>query len=404
VDAVLIRSLPFREPGRLVFLWERAPTFPEMSVAYPDYVAWRERARTLEAIGLFRSDSFNLGGVERPERVKALRATAGFFRMLGVAPALGREFTPDEDRPGGAPVALLTYELWGSRFARSEAVLGRRIQLDGVPHTIVGVLPRGFRFGLEPFTMVAPTGQIDPKQLDRGDHPGLYGVGRLAPGATLAQARSELEGIGRALGERYREDRDLLPALMPMQERLARDIRSKLLLLKLDQLPEEYILPFAHDVSVAVRTAGAPLALADAIRKAVASVDPELPVYQLRAYDAIARDSVAAERFSTALLALFAGIAVILALAGVYAVMSHAVARRTHEIGVRMALGAQPGAVQRMVVGQGLRVVAIGLALLSVLANFTFMAAYPLWSTTIIVIDILVIYALVVHGREMRSI
>jgi putative ABC transport system permease protein len=237
VNAVLLRRLPLRDPERLVILWETTPALERMSVSYPDFLDWRERSRSFEGIAAVRAETYNLTGIERPERVNAEMFSAGALKLLGVAPALGREFTAEEDRPGGAPVALLHHDFWRTHLGGDPSVIGASVSLDGRPFTIIGVLPRGFRFpapfeaGFKDPAVAVPLAQLDPRLAERGVGPGLVGIGRLAPGVTLAQARDEMDALGRALQQQYEETRQKLPSVQPVHDELVRDIRAKLLLL-----------------------------------------------------------------------------------------------------------------------------------------------------------------------------
>ena len=145
VQGVLLRPLPYRQPERLVSVWEKAPQFPEMSVCYPDYLDWRKAQTSFEDLGALRTESFNLTGVDRPERLEGRMMSAALLPVLGVSPLYGRNFTAEEDRPGGPPVVLLTYGFWQRRFAGDPSIVGKTMGLGGRPHTIVGVLPARFR-------------------------------------------------------------------------------------------------------------------------------------------------------------------------------------------------------------------------------------------------------------------
>ena len=112
VHGVLLKPLPYRDPERLVLIDEASEALDRLSVSYPDFLDWRDRSKSFEALGAWKDETFNLSGLDRPERVKAWMFSAGLLRLLGVTPALGREFTPEEDRPGGMPVALVTNPFW----------------------------------------------------------------------------------------------------------------------------------------------------------------------------------------------------------------------------------------------------------------------------------------------------
>ena len=232
VNGVLLRPLPYQEPERLVLLHEGLPTFPFMSVSVPDFVDWRERQRSFTDLAGYRNTEFDLTGVELPESVTARMASASLLPLLGVQPALGRNFLPEEDTRGGPPVVMLSHGFWMRRFAQDPSILGRTLTLSGVPHTVVGVLPAGFRFSTER-DLWMPLSRSDTRVLDaRDDHPGLLVVGRLEPGVTLQQARADLESIGRALQEAHpKTNANILPRAELLHEFLVRGLRPSLLAL-----------------------------------------------------------------------------------------------------------------------------------------------------------------------------
>ncbi len=140
VNALLIRPLPYSEPGRLLSI------SIDGAISAPAFEMLRREARTLEGAALFVNYSFNLGGGGEPERIPAARVSADLFRVLGVQPSLGRTFTAEEDVEGGNAVVVLSDALWRRRFGADPNTVGRKILLSGIPHTVIGVMPPGFRF------------------------------------------------------------------------------------------------------------------------------------------------------------------------------------------------------------------------------------------------------------------
>jgi hypothetical protein len=147
VNAVLLRPLPFPEPSRLVVVTESVPAlgFPVLPFGVPDYEDYARRQRSFESVALYQNARYELGGGGEAERVDAARVSASLFRVLGVAPRLGRTFTEEEDRPGTA-VVVISHGLWQRRFGGSPGALGATLLLDREPRTIVGIMPAGFRF------------------------------------------------------------------------------------------------------------------------------------------------------------------------------------------------------------------------------------------------------------------
>ena len=203
VNVLLLRPLPYADPDRLVIICEESRDLPEMSVAYPNFLDWQAQSRSFERLAAFRFISLNVtGGEADPERVDARSVTSGFLRTLGAPPAIGRDFAPEDDRPGAEPVAILGSGFWKRRFAADSGVVGRNILLDGRSYTVIGVAPARLRFIGEP-DLWTPLGLSADRFMERGEHPGIYVVGRLAPGVTLAAARAELDGIAKRLEAQY---------------------------------------------------------------------------------------------------------------------------------------------------------------------------------------------------------
>ena len=213
-NAVLLRPLPVREPARLVALHTITPDIPvHLQISWENFRDLRERSRTLTGLMATGPATVSLSGGGPPEQVFGQMVTGDYFDVLGVRPALGRAFLPEEDRtPGSHPVVVLGDGLWRRRFGGDPGIVGRTIRLNGEAFTVVGIAPPGFR-GLQPLNspelwvpmMMYP--RVMPSRLriyfEARGAPLLGVVGRLAPGKSLEQARDELEALSTALAEEY---------------------------------------------------------------------------------------------------------------------------------------------------------------------------------------------------------
>ncbi len=197
VDTALLRPLPFPESDRLAVLWENhaGQGKEREKVSASNYLDWRRESRAFSELTAWIVWGLALTGSGEPEELTVVRASPNLFRLAGVAPALGRGFTPDEETSGRDHVVVLSHAFWTGRFGADPAVLGRTLSLDGKPHQIVGVMPASFRFPDEAgVTMWLPLGFTTSELLTRNER--VFNViGRLAPGADLAGARAELATI-----------------------------------------------------------------------------------------------------------------------------------------------------------------------------------------------------------------
>ena len=232
VNAVLLRPLPFEDAGRLVSLTERTPNFPIVSASWQNYQDWRDQARSFTTVAAYRPVNFTLTGGGEPERVPGKMVTATLLPMLGVEPATGRGFREEEDRAGGAAVALISDGLWHRRFGGAADVAGRSLTVDNVPRTIVGVLPAGFEL-VQPADVLVPLGPwAATLPDDRSWHPGIFPVARLRDGVSLEQARADMDAIARGLEQQYPETNTKVGAsVTPLKQQLVQNIRPALLLL-----------------------------------------------------------------------------------------------------------------------------------------------------------------------------
>ena len=205
VNGVLLRPLPYAEPGRLMMVYERSREFGQMSVAYPNFLDWRRENHSFTDMAAFRGDNFNFTGSGQPEYLRGEFVSASLLPVLGVNPLLGRNFLPQEDRQGASGVVMLTYGLWKRRFGADPNILGKTMTLNAKNCTVIGVLPSDFRFrDRGQADLYVPLGQSNPIELyDRENHPGLHVVGRLKPDVTMAAAQAEMTSIARALSQKY---------------------------------------------------------------------------------------------------------------------------------------------------------------------------------------------------------
>ena len=234
LNAVLLRSLPYRDASRLTWMTETSSFYPQIPLSYPDYHDWQTEAHSFEHMGaVLTGQGMNLFAGGAAQRVKVEYPTASLFPVLDVHPMLGRGFLDDDDRQGAAPVTLLSYSLWQSQFGGDARVLGTKIILDGAPYTVVGIMPAGFRFYQAPDLWI-PLLQCQecPLLLNRGVHYPLFAVGRLKDGVSLPVARAEIESIQRGLGERYPRTTSKYGAQVDsLQDSLVGTVRPQLLVL-----------------------------------------------------------------------------------------------------------------------------------------------------------------------------
>ena len=233
VQGVLLAPLPYREPDRLVTVWLnnfrlKSPT----DLSYRDFIDWEHDAPPFEKMSAYAWRSFDLSSPGNPEHLEGREISATFLSTLGVELALGREFSAEEDRNGGAPVSIISNGLWRDRFGGSTTALGKSIVLDGVETTVVGVLQPGFRFGTDYADIYIPIGQR--KLVDANDRTvhDVACIARLKRGVSLSQADAQMNAIQENIDRLNPETEQGLGAkILPAKELLVGDARSTLLLL-----------------------------------------------------------------------------------------------------------------------------------------------------------------------------
>jgi putative ABC transport system permease protein len=206
LNGVLLRPLDYADPGRLVVVWEKNPAAgqPQSETSGATYLDWRARTRALSSLGAFRSRGFTLGAAGESEHIASVEASPALFQVLGVPPIAGRVFTAEEEQPGHERLAILSYGAWQRRFGGRPEVVGQTIMLDGLPFEVIGVMPRTFLFpaGDRDVEVWSPL-TLDVRSLQTRPHRMYRTIGRLAPGATLAQAQAEMDAIARDLAREH---------------------------------------------------------------------------------------------------------------------------------------------------------------------------------------------------------
>jgi predicted permease len=236
VNAVILRPLPYPEPDRLVGLFgnvKRAKV-ERRGTSFADYLDWRSQAKSFEDMALFIGSNMTLTGLDEPERIQGEFIGQAYFQLLGIRPALGRTFRPDEDQvPQRNAVVVLSDGLWKRRFGGDPGIVGRTLQLDGSGYTVIGVAPPGFR-GVEdnadlwiPLMMA-----LRPQDLANRGTRGPTVLARLKPGVAMAQAQSEMDAICKDLERTYRKTNEGRGVeLSPIAQEIFGDIRRPLVLL-----------------------------------------------------------------------------------------------------------------------------------------------------------------------------
>ena len=208
VNALLLGPLPYPRPHELVLLWEsdannRDRTFV---VAHPVYEDWKRETRSFAALGIWEYRTYNVASSQEPEQVQGIRATASLFTVLGVAPALGRIFSDEEEKPGHR-VVVISDGVWRTHFAGQRSAIGSSIRLNGEPFEVIGVMPKGFQFPWRNNGVWLPFALDEREDRERGAHSFLV-AGRLKPGVEFEQARADVEQVGRSLQQKYDENRE----------------------------------------------------------------------------------------------------------------------------------------------------------------------------------------------------
>ena len=198
VDVLMFRPLPYENPDDVIRLHTTNADrgWTEVSFSIPDFVDVREASQTVDVASIMNAD-VNLSG-DRPERLEGNRVSHNFFRVLGILPALGRTFVPDEERAGQDRVVIISDALWHRQFGADPEILGKTVPLNAEPHTIVGVLPPGFWYRVGDVDVWLPLGLTGEES--RASH-FLRVLGRVQPSATFEGARVEIAQIAQQISE-----------------------------------------------------------------------------------------------------------------------------------------------------------------------------------------------------------
>jgi predicted permease len=244
IDGILLRPPAYRQPDRLVSIWQILPKFaknyPELPVNIAIFKIWQEKLSTMESVAMAQETSLNLTGVGQPEQLTAALVSTSWFGVFGVPPRLGRDFTAEEEKSGRDRVVIIAESLWRRRFQADPGILGRKILLDGKPCDIVGVAPASFRFPtlhlLNMNAVSKPVEVFKPIGYEPGDLKVRLGdmnywvTARLKPGVSLAQAQADLNVIQAAVDRQIEGHFDVHAAMTPLLDRLIGSSRRGLLL------------------------------------------------------------------------------------------------------------------------------------------------------------------------------
>ncbi|HMG32765.1 MAG TPA: ABC transporter permease [Blastocatellia bacterium] len=238
VNGVLLRPLPYQDPGRLVSLFEESENGELNGVSLPNFLDWRDQNQVFEQMAAYRWQAFNLTSVEDPQLLDGWYVSSNFFPLLGVNPILGGTFLPEEDKAHGTPVVLLSYRLWQRQFAGDPNLIGQTITINAQDYTVIGIIPRDFR-------LYGPTGDGPMRPIDlwmpvslwtydmnyRG-FPSASVIARLKAGVTLEQARANMAAIARQLEQQYpKTNTGIGVRMVSFYEAVVKDTRPALLVL-----------------------------------------------------------------------------------------------------------------------------------------------------------------------------
>ena len=221
VNAVLIRGLPFDDPDRIMAVGTRDARNRDRGMSYPDFEDYRAANRTLSALAAYSGQTMNVSDEGRaPERFQGPYVSANAFRLIGQQPLLGRDFRPEEDRPGAAAVVILGNGVWKNRYGSDPSVVGRTIKVNDVPSTVIGVMPEGFKFPINADLWI-PLVQMPRLTEQKRDARNLEVFGRLADRVTLPQAQSEFTTIATRLAHDYpATNKDITARVMTFNDRV----------------------------------------------------------------------------------------------------------------------------------------------------------------------------------------
>ncbi len=241
VDALLLRPLPYPQPGRLAAVWLHSPGIGILR-DWPSpgqYIDIQNENHSFEQMALAQSRSFTLTGREQPERIDGMRTQSALLQMLGAKPLLGRLLLPEEDKPGKPAVAILSDRLWKRLFSSDPKIVGKSITLNGNPFTVAGVIQRGFMLNAEVMPSEGPMDKVDifmPLPLDadavkrRGDE--NYNIlVRLKPGVSVQQAQADIDVIAARIRQKDKRDQTFGMHVVSLQEQVVGDVRRALLVL-----------------------------------------------------------------------------------------------------------------------------------------------------------------------------
>ncbi len=232
VNGVLLRPLPYEDPAKLMFIFSSSPSrgLHNYGTSPPDFRAMRERNHTLAGLSGFYSGHFNLTGAEQPELLPGDVVSAEYFRTLGVQPALGRDFLPNEEQWGSHHVVVVSEAFWRTHLNSDPGALNKTLMLNGEPYKIIGVMPASF-YTLVPKHVWIPMAWKPKDNFDSHNNYFLDMIGRLKPGVTQQQVYSELNSIMLGIVQQFPENKGVGADLEPLRETLVGNVRPALMVL-----------------------------------------------------------------------------------------------------------------------------------------------------------------------------